>query len=81
MKPATPSSFARPYPNPDDDDVIVAGRGSSGKASLHMADGESVLNPLVQHPEQFPRVGVDVAEDGELVAFLRMARLVVQPFS
>ena len=33
--------------------------------SLHVADGESVLNALVHHPEQVPHIGVEVAEDGE----------------
>ncbi len=38
--------------------------------SLHVADGEFVLNSVVQHLEQVPHVGVEVAEDGELIALL-----------
>jgi hypothetical protein len=38
--------------------------------SLHMADGEPTLNSVVQHLEQAPRVGIEIAQDGELVAFL-----------
>src|SRR5688572_24636941 len=38
--------------------------------SLHVAAGESLLNALVQHPEQVPHIGVEVAEDGELVPLL-----------
>lgn len=41
-------------------------------AILYVADRESIPDPVVQHLEQVPHVGVEVAEDRELVALLLM---------